>query len=34
MIRFLGAQGFTKIEIAEDDPNHPNGPAILLCAQK
>ena len=34
MIHFLGAQGFTKIEIAEDNPNHPNGPAILLCAQK
>lgn len=26
--------GFTKIEVSFDDPNHPNGPALALCAMK
>jgi len=34
LLRFIKLMGFKQIEILEDTPNHVNGPAILLCAQK
>lgn len=34
LIEYLGALGFSEIEIGEDNKDHPNGPAILLCAHK
>lgn len=34
IIDYLGALGFNEIEIGEDNKDHPNGPAILLCAHK
>jgi len=34
LIEYLGALNYNEIEIGEDNKNHPNGPAILLCAQK
>lgn len=34
LIKYLGALGYDDIEIGEDNKEHPNGPAILLCARK
>lgn len=32
LIEYLVALGYNKIEVREDNKEHPNGPAILLCA--
>lgn len=34
LIEYLGALGYNEIEIGEDNKDHPNGPAVLLCAHK
>jgi hypothetical protein len=30
-LRFVG---FSRIEVLEDDPHHPGGPALLLVAEQ
>ena len=34
LIEYLGLLGYNEIVIGEDNKDHPNGPAILLCAHK
>jgi len=34
LLQVLSALGFADITVRDDDPDHPNGPAILLCAQR
>lgn len=34
LIEYLGALDYNEIEIGEDSKDHPNDPAILLCAHK
>jgi SAM-dependent methyltransferase len=34
IIDFLRTQGFSQIDIGFDEPNHPNGPALAICARR
>jgi SAM-dependent methyltransferase len=34
LTRALTTFGFSRIDVAFDDPSHPNGPALAICAQK
>lgn len=34
IIEYLGTLGYNEIELGEDNKEHPNGPAVLLCANK
>jgi len=34
ILDFLRAHGFSRIDIAFDEPNHPNGPAFAICARR
>ena len=34
LLTALGELGYTKLTVLDDDPEHANGPAILLCAER